>query len=88
MQPSTRECPHCRKEIKADALICPLCKRAGIKQAAAVKVTSTRRRVKKMPSEGIEFDDLPECPPVMIDEAPDESRVSLSFGPAPSLRRC
>ena len=71
MQPSSRECPRCHKQIKADALVCPLCKSGGIKQAAAAQVTAARRRVKKMPLGGVEFDDLPECPPVMIDEAPD-----------------
>ena len=71
MQPSTRECPYCHKQVRADALVCPHCKGSGIKQAAAAQVTSPRRRVKKISPEGSEVYDLPECPPVMLDEAPE-----------------
>ena len=70
-QPSMRPCPYCDEEIRLEALQCSHCKGAGIKQAAAAQVAYARRAVKKVSPEGSEVHDLPECPPVMLDEAPE-----------------
>lgn len=71
-QPSTRPCPYCHEEIKLDALRCPLCKGAGVKQALARKVPKARASVQKAGSQNGDISPaLARCPPVMLDESPD-----------------
>jgi hypothetical protein len=71
-KPSTRPCPYCHEEIRLDALRCSHCKGAGIKQAVATQVPSARTSVQKVsPERGkVKYDDLPPCPPAILDEAP------------------
>jgi glutaredoxin len=71
-QSSTRPCPYCHEEIRLDALRCPHCKGAGVKQALARKGPKARTTVQKTGTQNGEISAaLPRCPPVMLDNSPD-----------------